>query len=58
MKMYKIEGTALFAFSREIEAEDLDDAWYMSDELNDIDIEDCDLEWPPIDITVDEIEEV
>jgi hypothetical protein len=57
MKKYKIEGSISAAFNRIINAEDIDNAWDIADEIRIEDVEDVDVIFPPYDVVIDEVEE-
>jgi aspartokinase-like uncharacterized kinase len=54
-KIFIIQGTVMFSMIREIEAEDLEEAEEIADELLPEDLFEEDLEWPPYDLVVEHV---
>ncbi|MFA5558154.1 MAG: hypothetical protein WDA59_01655 [Methanofastidiosum sp.] len=54
-KIFVIQGTVMFSMNREIEAEDLDEAEEIADELTTEDLFEEDLDWPPYDLVVENV---
>lgn len=54
-KGYTIEGTVTFNFTREVWVNNQEEADDLAENLDEIEIDPDDLEWPPYDIYVEDV---